>query len=79
MRERFLTYNDDIQGTAAVTISGILGALKIKNPAETDIIGALSRETRETELRRWFQEGAVEEWSIEKSGSTAMTKIVPFE
>jgi malic enzyme len=37
--------NDDIQGTAAVTVAGILGAIKLKNPGCTDLIGALRKET----------------------------------
>ena len=32
-------------GTAGVTVAGILGAIKLKNPAETDLIGALKKET----------------------------------
>eukprot|EP00947_MAST-08B_sp_MAST-8B-sp1_P005587 g5587.t1 len=43
-RDKYLTYNDDIQGTAAVTVAGILGGLKLKNPGEKDLIGALRRE-----------------------------------
>merc|ERR1719321_1865193 len=44
-REKFLTYNDDIQGTAAVALAGLLGAIKIQNPQETDLISALGKET----------------------------------
>lgn len=44
-REKFLTYNDDIQGTAAICVAGLMGAIKIKNPKETDLIAALSKET----------------------------------
>merc|ERR1719321_565189 len=44
-REKFLTYNDDIQGTAAITVAGIMGAIKLKNPQETDLISALQNET----------------------------------
>jgi hypothetical protein len=29
MRDKFLCYNDDIQGTAAVAVAGILGAIKV--------------------------------------------------
>eukprot|EP00928_Gymnodinium_smaydae_P079962 TRINITY_DN63788_c0_g1_i1.p1 TRINITY_DN63788_c0_g1~~TRINITY_DN63788_c0_g1_i1.p1 ORF type:complete len:629 (+),score=111.89 TRINITY_DN63788_c0_g1_i1:41-1888(+) len=44
-RTKFLTYNDDIQGTAAISVAGIMGAIKLRNPAELDLIGALRRET----------------------------------
>merc|ERR1719420_1219042 len=44
-RDKFLTYNDDIQGTAAITVAGIMGAIKLKNPQETDLISALGKET----------------------------------
>eukprot|EP00944_MAST-04C_sp_MAST-4C-sp1_P010063 g10063.t1 len=44
-RHTFLTYNDDIQGTAAVTVAGILGALKLKYPKETDLLKKVRNET----------------------------------
>jgi malate dehydrogenase (oxaloacetate-decarboxylating)(NADP+) len=44
-REKFLTYNDDIQGTAAVTVAGLLGAIKLKKPECTDLISELTKET----------------------------------
>jgi malate dehydrogenase (oxaloacetate-decarboxylating)(NADP+) len=44
-REKFLTYNDDIQGTAAIAVAGIMGAIKLKNPQEMDLISALQKET----------------------------------
>jgi len=44
-REKYLCYNDDIQGTAAVTVAGIMGAIKLKHPTKTDLIGALKDET----------------------------------
>merc|ERR1719377_40325 len=28
-RNKFLTYNDDIQGTAAITVAGIMGAISL--------------------------------------------------
>eukprot|EP00658_Telonema_sp_P-2_P010350 TRINITY_DN13902_c0_g1_i6.p1 TRINITY_DN13902_c0_g1~~TRINITY_DN13902_c0_g1_i6.p1 ORF type:complete len:609 (-),score=174.92 TRINITY_DN13902_c0_g1_i6:74-1900(-) len=43
-RTQFVSYNDDIQGTAAVTCAGILGALKIKYPQCNDLVGRLARE-----------------------------------
>jgi len=44
-RGKFLSYNDDIQGTAAVCVAGILGAIKIKYPQQEDLISLLSKET----------------------------------
>lgn len=40
-RNKFLTYNDDIQGTAAVAIAGVLGGIKIQNPSATDLISEM--------------------------------------
>jgi len=37
-RDKFLCYNDDIQGTAAVCVAGVLGGIKIQNPAATDLV-----------------------------------------
>jgi len=37
-REKFLTYNDDIQGTASVAVAAVLGAIKIQKPTVTDLI-----------------------------------------
>jgi malate dehydrogenase (oxaloacetate-decarboxylating)(NADP+) len=44
-RDKYLTYNDDIQGTAAVAVAGIMGAIKLKRPGCTDLVGALKEET----------------------------------
>merc|ERR1712166_614289 len=43
-RTKYVSYNDDIQGTAAVTCAGILGSLKIKNPDATDLLSLLQHE-----------------------------------
>jgi len=44
-RDKYLTYNDDIQGTAAICVAGLLGAIKLKHPQEKNLIGALRNET----------------------------------
>jgi malate dehydrogenase (oxaloacetate-decarboxylating)(NADP+) len=44
-RDKYLTYNDDIQGTAAVSVAGMMGAIKLKKPDCTDLISALKDET----------------------------------
>merc|ERR1711988_2050712 len=31
-RDKYLCYNDDIQGTAAVTVAGLLGGIKLRDP-----------------------------------------------
>jgi malate dehydrogenase (oxaloacetate-decarboxylating)(NADP+) len=44
-RSKYLTYNDDIQGTAAICVAGLMGAIKLKKPNEKDLIGAMRDET----------------------------------
>jgi malate dehydrogenase (oxaloacetate-decarboxylating)(NADP+) len=44
-REKYLTYNDDIQGTAAVTVAAVLGAIKLKDPKCTNLVEAMRKET----------------------------------
>jgi len=41
-RDKFLTYNDDIQGTASVAVAALLGGIKIQNPGCTELIKELS-------------------------------------
>merc|ERR1719327_1298243 len=42
-REKFLIYNDDIQGTASVAVAGLLGAIKLRKPECTDLISELRK------------------------------------
>ena len=44
-REKFLSYNDDIQGTASVAIAAVLGGIKIQKPDCADLPAA-ARELR---------------------------------
>lgn len=43
-RNKYLTYNDDIQGTAAICVAGLLGAMKLRDPAATNLIERLQDE-----------------------------------
>jgi len=42
-RDKFLTYNDDIQGTASVAIAALLGAVKIMNPSSKSLVEGLRK------------------------------------
>lgn len=44
-RDKYLCYNDDIQGTAAIAVAGILGGLKLQYPDCKDLVAKL-REQR---------------------------------
>jgi len=44
-RDKYLTYNDDIQGSAAVAVAGLLGAVKLQKPECQDLIGELRKQT----------------------------------
>lgn len=43
-RTKFLCYNDDIQGTAAVCVSGLMGAAKLQNPGCKDLASELRKQ-----------------------------------
>merc|ERR1712147_99531 len=43
-RQKYVSYNDDIQGTAAICCAGILGGIKIKNPEAKDLISLLPQQ-----------------------------------
>ncbi|CAE7238717.1 ME1, partial [Symbiodinium pilosum] len=40
-RSKFLTYNDDIQGTASVAVAAVLGGIKLNKPQCTDLLTEL--------------------------------------
>ena len=42
--EQYLSYNDDIQGTAAVTVAALLGALKLRDPSCIDLRSSLRKQ-----------------------------------
>ena len=42
-REKYLTYNDDIQGTASVAVAALLGGIKIQKPSATDLVGEVRK------------------------------------
>jgi len=44
-RSRFLTYNDDIQGTAAVAVAGLLGGIKIRTGKDDNLLDELRKGT----------------------------------
>jgi len=43
-RNKFLSYNDDIQGTASVAVAALMGSIKLRNPNESALIPALRQE-----------------------------------
>ena len=51
-RNKFLTYNDDIQGTASVCVAGLMGAIKLRTPNETELIRSLRNEKFLFHVRR---------------------------
>jgi len=39
-RNKFVTYNDDIQGTASVAVAALMGAIKLRKPDCSDLLGS---------------------------------------
>lgn len=44
-RDKYLSYNDDIQGTAGVAVAALLGALRLRDPSRCDLRDQLQKET----------------------------------
>ena len=56
-RNKFLSYNDDIQGTAAVVVAAILGGIRIQKPGACPI----AKKLRPTRLKRSHQRAEKDE------------------
>jgi malate dehydrogenase (oxaloacetate-decarboxylating) len=92
-RDRLCTFNDDLQGTAAVTLSALLSALRITSSSLREqrvaILGAGSAGTGISDLivRALVQEGLSEPearsrlWLVDREGllHTGMTELEPFQ
>jgi len=92
-RDRLCTFNDDLQGTAAVTLAALLSALRITRALLRDqpvvILGAGSAGTGISDLivRALVQEGLSEPearsrlWLVDREGLlyTGMSELEPFQ